>query len=71
MDSEKATKAKNPFENFEINILRKLEMDFHEDYNKVKSDINILYNFFKNTSEVTTLCLQFVLNEIINLVSLM
>ena len=67
-DGEKSTKGKNPFENFEINIIKKLELDYNEDYIKVKTDNRFLYNFFKNTSEVSTTCLQCVLNEIINLV---
>ena len=71
MDTEKAIKAKNPFENFEISILRKLEIDYHDDYVKVKCETKFIYNFFKNTSEVTAICLQFVLNEIINLVNIL
>ena len=69
MDVEKGNKVKNPFENFEINILKRIESDFKEDYLKIHSDNKFLYNFLKNTSEISTLCLQFVLNEIVNLVN--
>jgi hypothetical protein len=68
MDVEKGTKGKNPFENFEINILKRIESDYKEDFTKINSENKFLYSFLKNTSEVSTLCLQFVLNEIINLV---
>ncbi len=70
MDVEKGNKGKNPFENFEISILKRIESDYKEDFAKFNSENKFLYSFLKNTSEVSTLYLQFVLNEIINLVKL-
>jgi hypothetical protein len=67
-DNMSLMKNKNPFELLEEILSKKMQSEYKEDYAKIKFENKFIYDFFKHINLISTELLQYVLNEINNMI---